>query len=381
MEDILRISQAVGIPAELIDTKPVTQPTGRKLATIQRVINKYPITLDGAPALMIEEIQVLGWWLVANIGQFNLNDLAVFFEIDTLFNPELAWVREYVPFMETKKWHVRTMQLKKFRAIHPDQEKIVVSQGLAIPVSVLQYVNPDFDLSTLVEGMDVTDMLGVTKYEPPFKFDMGESAGDFPNFIPKTDEKRVQGAVAVLDEIAGKPYYITMKYDGTSGTFWMEDGELKVASRNNRRRRGDNVYWNAAVKYGLEQKLQAYPHLALQGEIYGTSIQGNRLGEKELKLAIFNVFNRNTGSYLDYKPMVEILKELDIPMVHVLVAGDCFMWSLVELENMADDLTYPNGAPAEGIVIRSQKERLSEILEGRMSFKCISKNFLLKHGE
>ena len=51
---------------------------------------------------------------------------------------------------------------------------------------------------------------------------MGDCRGNFPSFIPKTDEMRVQSVPEVLDEIHGLPYVITLKYDGTSSTFCID---------------------------------------------------------------------------------------------------------------------------------------------------------------
>jgi hypothetical protein len=52
-----------------------------------------------------------------------------------------------------------------------------------------------------------------------------------------------------------------------------------------------------------------------------------------------------------------------------------------ELLELADSVKYSNGKQAEGIVIRPIDETYSEVLKGRMSFKVISNNYAVKHGE
>lgn len=52
----------------------------RKLATIQRVLSLNPIPDADA----IEVAQVLGWKVVVKKGEFNVNDLVVYCEIDSL---------------------------------------------------------------------------------------------------------------------------------------------------------------------------------------------------------------------------------------------------------------------------------------------------------
>jgi hypothetical protein len=93
----------------------------------------------------------------------------------------------------------------------------------------------------------------------------------------ETDEMRVQSVPQVLDELAGKPYAITLKYDGTSATFVIDPrtDEFYVASRNQSLKDGDNPYWNMARKYKIEAVLRRNPNLAIQGEIVGPGVQKN----------------------------------------------------------------------------------------------------------
>src|SRR5205085_12277801 len=88
----------------------------------------------------------------------------------------------------------------------------VLSQGLALPVDILP---EGVDVPEL--GTDVSDVLGVVKYEPAIP-DTREIAGAFPGQIPKTDEIRLQSALGVLDEMRGRDFYVTTKLDGTSTT-------------------------------------------------------------------------------------------------------------------------------------------------------------------
>ena len=90
----------------------------------------------------IELMSVLGWKVIVKIGEFHEGDLCVYFEIDSKL-PEKEWSA----FMGPKKYKVKTMKLGKFK---------VISQGLALPMSVF-----DVDIPS-EEGVDVTDLLGIT---------------------------------------------------------------------------------------------------------------------------------------------------------------------------------------------------------------------------
>lgn len=59
------------------------------------------------------------------------------------------------------------------------------SQGLPIDSHVLN--------TSFKEGDDVTEELGIVKYDPPVPANLlGIAKGRFPGYIPKTDEERIQ---------------------------------------------------------------------------------------------------------------------------------------------------------------------------------------------
>ena len=90
----------------------------RALAHIEKIEWVKPI--DGADN--IELIGVLGWVLIAKIGEFNAGDLAVYIEIDSKV-PEND---ERFAFLAAKHFKVKTMKLSKFNCY---------SQGLALPIT------------------------------------------------------------------------------------------------------------------------------------------------------------------------------------------------------------------------------------------------------
>lgn len=264
------------------------------------------------------------------------------------------------------------------------------------PTSVVDML----DLGMITDvNKDLTALLGVTKYEPPIDnsgqsgFQCGKNAGKFPPFLHKTDETRVQGVTKVLAELAGKPYVMTVKLDGTSATYTAEPlGDVILAcSRNLTIRKPENdepmnnVYWEMSEKYGIEKTLrslalQGRPY-AVQGEIVGPLIQGNKLCLKEREFRAFNVYDINRAKYLDFQDMSDMLKADGIPMVTVEETGDSFDYSLTNLLLKAEGKYEGTKNEREGLVIRSKEESYSNALRGRMSFKAISNRFLLKGGD
>jgi RNA ligase (TIGR02306 family) len=253
-----------------------------------------------------------------------------------------------------------------------------LSQGLLLPLSF-------FDLGVVNEGDDVTEVLEVTKYEPPISV-MGfrtDARGPFPAFIPKTDEMRVQSVPEVLDEIRGLPYVATLKYDGSSATFCIDprDDQFHACSRNLSVFEGDNGFWHVARKHDLEAILRRYPHLAVQGELCGPGVQKNRLGLKELSLFVFNVYDFKAVRYLDHDEAREWVLQNGLTPVELVEVGESFAHTQESLLELAEGKYGGTSNEREGIVIRPQRETRSYVLNGRLSFKAVSNRFLLKEGD
>jgi len=330
----------------------------RKLASIQTITNLVPIP----DADFIEMATVMGWNVVVKKGEFQVGDKCVFFEIDS----QLPDGAEWAEFLRSKKFRVRTCKLRG-----------VLSQGLVLSTSILG--DEDFPI-----GTDVTEILGVKKYEPApkFGFKSGNTLGDFPSFIPKTDEIRVQSALGVLDEIKEQPFYYTVKCDGTSATFYHMDGHFGACSRNQEKAPGDNIYWQMVAKYNIDQKIPT--GFALQGEICGPGVQKNKLMLMEPELFIFDVFDIRAGRYFGYKQMLEMCEQLELPVVPLeeIVRKNHFVnfdFSLEAWLERAKGMYEGTDNLREGIVVRPLDERYSPTLRSRLSFKVLNNDFLLKY--
>lgn len=337
----------------------------RKLASIQRIIALEPI--EGADS--IEKATVLGWQLVVKKDEFGVGNLVVYCEVDSLMPDWQAF-----QFLKPRGMRIRTVRLRG-----------QVSQGICFPLSILP---ADFKIE---EGADCTDVLGISKYEPAMPACLsGIAKGKFPSFIPKTDETRVQVLQKVLDKYKGEKCYVTEKLDGSSATFYLRDNTFGVCSRNLELiEDAENSFWKVARQMDIESKLRATGrNLSLQGELIGEGIQGNKLKLKGQAVKFFNVFDIDKFEYLNYLDFNKLLTELELPMVP-LVALDYKLEndieSIVKMATIKSQLA--KDVWAEGIVIRPHKERIELFLSnenfnnGRLTFKAINPEFLLKYGE
>lgn len=327
----------------------------RKLVSIQVVDGIAPI--EGAD--QIEQARVMGWTVVVKKGEFSPGDRCVFFEIDSILPEGAPWAE----FMRPRGYRVRTLKLRG-----------VLSQGLALPTSILTGDVPDV-------GIDVRDKLGVTKYEPVLP-DAREVAGPFPTLVPKTDEIRLQSALGVLDELRGREFYVTTKLDGSSATFFHgPDGDFVACSRNWALAPGPNPVWRVAERYELAKKLPR--GVAVQGELCGPGIQKNRLGLSQVDVFVFNVYDARKGKHLDLAEMVAFCQEHGLRTVPVEreVRGEeaeRYAHSLEGWLEAARGIYAGTKNRKEGIVVRPLVEMSSATLGGRLSFKVINNEFLLK---
>jgi hypothetical protein len=369
----------------------------RKLASIQKIAGIRPI--NGADK--IEVCQVLGWECVAKKGEFKVGDLVVYCEVDSVL-PE----RAEFEFLRERKFRIKTIKLRK-----------QVSQGIVFPLSVLPLGTK---LVGELEGVDVTEALGVTKYDPqlqeekalaeqhtpkskinrflmrfaPYRFvysRLHHHNKGWPSWISKTDEERIQTCAGMLMKRQNSEWYITEKLDGQSGTFFVgtkrrwgiRQLDFGVCSRNIRLGKPDNSsYWAMAKKYGLNEILvgTGTPGIVVQGECCGPKIQKNKYQLAEQHLFVFNLVFDGVRYTLD---QMQIFCERNglrtVPIISeswtFKDGGRSVPEVVKELVAMSIGPSVLNrDSPREGLVFRLKEDP-------SVSFKVINPEFSLKYGE
>lgn len=359
----------------------------------------------------VEYARTNGWWVIINKkDELKVGDKCVYFEVDSKVNKE----DERFSFLEKRNYKVKTLKMCK-----------VFSQGLLMPLSAFP------ELGDLEVNTDVTEKLGVVysveednirksasselKYQslrqrkpnlfkkPIIKWLMRKKWGkkivffffgrkkdkpkDFPSFVKKTDEERIENQPWRAGD--GKTYIVTEKLDGTSCTYALKRKgrnryEFYVCSRNVRQKdekqdcyHDHNIYWDLAFKYEIEKHLREYLHfhpncewVCIQGEGVGT-VQGNPLKLKEDDLYVFNFIDSKLGrrNSLEGKDIVECWGMKWVPIINT-----CHQLpdTLEEIKEQADGKSLVNPRVIrEGLVYRS--------LDGKDSFKNVSREYLLKH--
>ncbi len=354
----------------------------RKLATVRKISNIKSIP----NADRIEVCVVDGWEVVCKKDEFNVGDLIIFVEIDSIVpeRPEFEFLRE-------RKFRVKTIKLRK-----------QVSQGLVLPLSILPQGNYNLD-------DDVTDILGVKKYDPEGELEQQlitkevkkvknpiirlmlkfkwfrklylpkKEFKGFPTWIAKTDEDRIQNKTIMFEteKELGTKFIVTEKLDGQSATYFLEriKGKLKfgVCSRNVNLSNDPNnsSYWTIArdlhIKEILEQLIGNAERIVLQGEIIGEAIQGNKYKIKGYDFYAFNLII--DGEKIHTVKMEEILRDYCIETVPILENNFILKDTIAEMVEYSKGNSVLLKAKREGVVIRNYDRNIS--------FKVINPEFLL----
>jgi len=112
---------------------------------------------------------------------------------------------------------------------------------------------------------------------------------------------------------------MTEKLDGSSATFYMNEGEFGVCSRNLELLETEgNTFWKVARELDLENKLKDKGNICLQGELIGEGIQGNPYKIKGQTVHFFNGFDIDKRQRLNINEFLILLDELELTSVPIL---------------------------------------------------------------
>jgi RNA ligase (TIGR02306 family) len=350
----------------LTETEKEKQMTERKLATIRKIAAIEPI--EGADA--IEVAVVDGWKVVVKKGEFAVDSLAVYLEIDSWVPTELA------PFLSKGK------EPREYEGIKGERLRTVklrgqLSQGLLLPLSTLGEPEETFAINEDSVGADVTEQLGILKWERPMNAQLaGMARGNFPALVPKTDQERIQNLTRSFEQMQQDSWSITEKLDGSSCTFYLDDeGVFHVCSRNLDLKEDEaNSFWKVARKFQIEDIMRRNSMLgmAIQGEMIGEGIQGNQY-KVQLDFYVYDMYNTHTGQYILPVQLKAACEKLGLKHVPILAeATEIKEQTIQSLLEYAEGKSELNGSVREGVVFKSNTVH-------DRSFKAINNKWLLKN--
>lgn len=352
----------------------------RKLVSIRKIDSISPI--EGADK--IELAHTGGWQCVVRKGDFSPDSLAVFFEIDSALPVE----DERFSFLKERclrKWMNHGKLVCEVIRIKTCKFCGQISQGLFMPLSAF----PELKESKLLVGTDLTELLKVKHYDELAE-EMGRITGKarlagnakgiFPSFIPKTDEERLQNLSEYFEKMKDVEFECTEKFDGSSMTVYFSienrgENPFGVCSRNLDLKldNEDNSFVEMARKLGLQQKLQELEmEIAIQGELVGPGINGNRDFYEFPEFRVFRIFDIASRNWLTPEERYQLCEELNLSHVKVVRRN----WKVFnELTTMNDFLEFVKGKTDRG---HEREGMVWKSMDGTISFKVINNEYLLK---
>lgn len=322
-----------------------------KLATIEKIEN----VRKHSNADKLELVDVLGYQCVVPKDTYKEGDLVVFIQPDTVL-PELEWAKSY------KQYAPKRVKAVKLRGEW--------SEGIIAPLQIIE--NPELDISNI--GEDVSEELGIIKYEPPQPNDLNAKGG-LPFNIPKTDEERWENIKHKLP--IGEEVDVTLKIDGQSWSAYykIDEDKFGICGRTmDYKLDSSNNYIKNAQSYNIEYTLREFckkhnVSICLRGESYGVGIQAlklNKHSQQPLGLAIFSVYLIDEKRYANKGEQfyfVDVCKELQLPTVPVIQTNVILSQKLIDY--FSKDIEKINDNYFEGVVVKHKNG----------SFKIINKYY------
>lgn len=351
----------------------------RKLATIRTI--KTVEDIPNADSIVKLTFENMGWVCVTNKDTNpKVGDKRVYFEVDSVLPRKFEHAGMEMPltifnFMAPSNYVVKTM---KFRG--------QVSQGLSMPLDEIEDAYKIILGGDLLnDGADLTDVLGIVKYE----FDdenMGpDTKGPFPGFIERTDEERAENIPNLEQILAEHEFDATVKLDGESSTFYLYDGIFGVCCHGVELKDSpENKYWNMARKYNIESRMRSLSpdgihNFAIQGEVAGPGIRGNRLGLKQVEMFIFTIQNIDKAIRLNNTQIAKAIDTMNdlvegenlrmVPTVNIIKP----LKTLQDIIDLSEGNNLITDARREGVVLRAKDDP-------SISFKYVNPKYLLRHG-
>jgi RNA ligase (TIGR02306 family) len=328
------------------------------IVEVTKVVELKPI--ENADRL--ELVIIKGWQCVVPKDQYHVGDLVIYVPIDAVFPQPLSDKIGVTKYLSRQR--VKTAKLRG-----------TISQGVIMSVD---------EVPGAVEGQDVAEALGITKWEPPLpgQCTAGQPRPQHPDFLRYTDIENIKNYPDVLTE--GEEVVITEKIHGTNfraaniakevTPSMLVEGVNQAGLHAGSHRMDfvdtpENLYWNAARKYKLADILP--PGYQIFGEIYGRGVQKLTYDLEDFDVRFFDLMK--DLKYVDYDDFVAFCNEHSLPVVPEMYRGP---WDKHGTK-MADGQSFIAKHIREGFVVKPVKERWDHKV-GRVILKAISEKYLLK---
>jgi RNA ligase (TIGR02306 family) len=348
-------------------------------------IEKHP------SANALEIATVWDYPVCTKIGQYQVGDLVGYLPIETVVTdtdqfhflcPKVyeRYEGDYGEVLQRQlgpKFPVGSVP-EKYRRIKAKKMVGIYSQGMLVDCP-----------PGLNEGDSLVEVLGLKKFEEEEEENLpglkkrGTNAEKAPAgwAIPHYDIDGIRKYVDCLQP--DEEIVLTEKIHGSNAAFCHDGERLWSRSRNFYKKQDpDDMWWDIAIRYGMEEKLAKHPMMVFFGEIVG-QVKGFRYdtliesGILRTTVHFFDVWDTKRLRYLDYDDRVALIREVGLTPVPELYKG---VW-------LGKELMYPYAEGMstlnpkhirEGWVLNTLKERYEPRLDSRMQVKLVGEAYNLQ---
>lgn len=369
------------------------------------------LTIEEHPnADALELARIGNYRSVVRKGQFQSGDLAVYI-------PEQAILPDWLiselglegKLAGSKKNRVKATKLRGILSqglVYPVQTTTMKDQRGDRVVNVLQDGPDSLSLIEVEEGEDVTDDLGIIKYEPPIPVHM---SGDVFNAFGKTikyDIENFKKYPNVIEE--GEQVVFTEKIHGTWVCYGYHPDVGKIVCSKGLSFKGlafkfneknqNNLYMRALEQTKDDEQNDVIDRLLnmygdktpiyLLGEVYGKGVQDLSYGTQTPHVRFFdlhfgdqNQVNENIHEfgYASVDLLNGVLYKLNVDSVPHLYRGPFSENVMEQFTNGYESVSGSQFNIREGIVIKPVHETYDAVL-GREILKSVSEDYLLRRG-
>lgn len=376
--------------------------------------------------LELIDIPGTSYQVVTRKGQFSNGDYGVYIQPDSvipqttpfkfIWGPDVT--EEEIENLELVPEKKRRITVRRFRGQY--------SEGLLLPVvDFEQLVDVNGNLDHLIHtGDDVSDLLGITHYDPDAEKDVSTRAAIDPN-RPKRKFKyprtlrgwwgfltrfvRTRGRITELTEdvpfsvptydvegfknykntfVPGEEVVLREKIHGSNARFLFLEGRQYAGSRNQWKAPGSNSLWHRALADNewIEAWCREHESSALYGEItptqknfsYGAKYDKLTGSPEKIRFFAFDVLDTD-GKWWDYRRFSFDLTAGQVTSAEVVPQLYIGPYYDGLLEKFVDGPSFVHGANhiREGVVAKTTTERSVRGL-GRAQLKLVSNKFLEK---
>jgi RNA ligase (TIGR02306 family) len=262
------------------------------LASIEQITRVYPHSNADA----LELLEVRNCQVIVPKDKYKEGQKIVFIWPDSIL-PDKPWAE----FYKAKSSRVRAIRLRNewSMGIVEEIENIIRSEDTYTGYSDARA------LHDLPIGTEISEMIGVKKYEAPPPKDL-QAKGGLPFGIPKTDEENHYK----FDTLPyGELCTVTRKRDGSSGSFYyhLESDTFGVMSRSLELKPECPNVWTVHIpQYDIENKLKDYCiqnqiSLCVRGESFGNGRNGHKANvdaKEQTSWEMFSVWDIEKRRYI-----------------------------------------------------------------------------------